>query len=60
MRAELDKLQAGFPDGIHYVIGVDTTDYVRISIEEVIKTLIIAICIVIGVIYVFLQKYRLP
>lgn len=30
----------------------------RISIEEVIKTLIIAICIVIGVIYVFLQKYR--
>ena len=52
VRAELDKLQAGFPDGIHYVIGVDTTDYVRISIEEVIKTLIIAICIVIGVIYV--------
>lgn len=58
VRAELDKLQAGFPDGIHYVIGVDTTDYVRISIEEVIKTLIIAICIVIAVIYIFLQKYR--
>ncbi len=58
VRAELDNLQAGFPDGIHYVIGVDTTDFVRISIQEVIKTLILAIVIVIGVIYVFLQKYR--
>ena len=58
VRAELEKLQAGFPEGIRYVIGVDTTDFVRISIEEVIKTLVIAIVIVIGVIYVFLQKYR--
>lgn len=58
VRAELEKLRLAFPDGMDAVIAVDTTDFVRLSISEVIKTLVIAIVIVMGVIYVFLQKYR--
>ena len=58
IRAELETLKSGFPEGIDYVIAVDTTDFVRISIQEVIKTLIVAIFIVVGVIYGFLQQYR--
>jgi multidrug efflux pump len=42
------------PDGIEYVIALDTTDFVRLSIEEVIHTLFEAIVLVVLVVYLFL------
>jgi HAE1 family hydrophobic/amphiphilic exporter-1/multidrug efflux pump len=58
IRARIDELSQFFPPGLEAVYPVDTTPFVRISIEEVIKTLIEAIALVFLVMYVFLQNIR--
>ncbi|WP_043582492.1 efflux RND transporter permease subunit [Geminisphaera colitermitum] len=47
-----------FPPGMKVVPAYDTTPFVRISIEEVIKTLIEAIVLVFLVMFLFLQNIR--
>lgn len=47
-----------FPEGVQYVIPFDTSPFVQISIEEVVKTLIEAIILVFGVMFLFLQNWR--
>ena len=54
----LDQLAPFFPPGLKYVYPFDTTPFVRISIEEVLKTLFEAIVLVFIVMYVFLQNFR--
>jgi hydrophobic/amphiphilic exporter-1 (mainly G- bacteria), HAE1 family len=56
--AELERLSARFPPGMKYQIAVNTTDVVRESIWEVLKTLAEAIGLVVLVIFVFLQTWR--
>jgi multidrug efflux pump len=58
VRKTMEQLKKSMPDGIEYVIALDTTDFVRLSIEEVIKTLIEAVVLVILVVYLFLQNFR--
>ncbi len=41
-----------------YVVALDTNDFVRLSIKEVIKTLFEAIVLVVLVVYLFLQSFR--
>jgi len=41
-----------------YVVSLDTNDFVKLSIEEVIHTLIEAIVLVVLVVYLFLQSFR--
>lgn len=53
--AELSKF---FPHGMTAVFPYDTTPFVKISIEEVIKTLAEAILLVFLVMYLFLQNFR--
>ncbi len=57
-RATMDELSKRFPDGMEYVIPYDTTMFVKESIKEVLMTLAIAIILVIGVIFIFLQDWR--
>jgi len=47
-----------FPEGMDYVIPFDTTPFVLISIEEVVKTLGEAIVLVFFVMLLFLQNWR--
>jgi HAE1 family hydrophobic/amphiphilic exporter-1 len=56
--AELDRLAAAFPPGMRYLVSFNTTDVVEASIEEVLKTLVEAIILVVLVIFVFLQTWR--
>ena len=58
IRAAMEKMKQTMPDGIEYVIALDTNDFVKLSIEEVIKTLLEAMVLVILVVYVFLQNFR--
>ncbi len=58
VRKTLSELKRSMPAGIDYVIALDTTDFVRISIEEVMHTLFEAILLVILVVYLFLQSFR--
>ncbi len=58
VEARVEELAEFFPEGIEYVIPYDTTPFVEISIEEVIKTLVEAIFLVFLVMYLFLQNLR--
>ncbi|MCB1401366.1 MAG: efflux RND transporter permease subunit, partial [Rhodobacteraceae bacterium] len=58
VRARMEELKQFFPDGVVYTIPYDTTPFVRISIEEVIKTLFEAIGLVFLVMLVFLGNIR--
>jgi hydrophobe/amphiphile efflux-1 (HAE1) family protein len=55
---QLDDLAQHFPAGIEYKIPFDTTRFVQVSIEEVIKTLVQALVLVLLVVYLFLQSFR--
>ncbi len=58
VRKKMEELKATMPDGMDYLIALDTTDFVRLSIKEVIHTLIVAVILVIFVVYLFLQNFR--
>ena len=58
VRAKMDELQPSFPQGVTWFSPYDTTTFVKISIEEVVKTLIEAIILVFLVMLVFLQNFR--
>jgi multidrug efflux pump len=58
VRAKMDDLSKYFPAGVKYDIPYDTSLFVQISIEEVVKTLLEAILLVFLVMYLFLQNIR--
>jgi multidrug efflux pump len=58
VKAKIAELQAGFPPGLKIVYPMDSTPFIKISIHEVIKTLIEAILLVVVVMFVFLQNWR--
>ncbi|HYO51897.1 multidrug efflux RND transporter permease subunit [Archangium sp.] len=55
---ELDRLSQQFPPGLEYRPGNDTTLAVRASVNEVVRTLVEAIALVILVIFLFLHGWR--
>ncbi|HYL92618.1 MAG TPA: multidrug efflux RND transporter permease subunit [Alphaproteobacteria bacterium] len=58
VREELARLSQHFPPGLKQQVVFDTTIAVADSIQEVLKTLIEAVAIVILVIFLFLQGWR--
>jgi HAE1 family hydrophobic/amphiphilic exporter-1 len=58
VRTAMHDLAQDFPQGVHYEIPYDTTEFVQESIKEVVETLLIAIALVVAVIYLFLQDWR--
>jgi len=58
VRAKMEELSKYFPPAMEVVYPYDTTPFVRISIEEVVKTLIQAIFLVFIVMFIFLQNIR--
>ncbi|HED3714578.1 TPA: multidrug efflux RND transporter permease subunit SdeY, partial [Serratia marcescens] len=58
VKDELAKMAPFFPQGMKVVYPYDTTPFVKISINEVVKTLIEAIILVFLVMYLFLQNFR--
>ncbi len=58
IKVKMDELKHRFPEGIAYEIPYDTSDFVKASIWEVVKTLGEAMILVILVVFVFLQNWR--
>ena len=58
LRAEMAKLSGRFPTGLTYEVALDTTLAVTAGMEEIIKTLVEALILVIIVVFVFLQGWR--
>src|SRR5271165_6654168 len=54
----LETLKQRFPHGLDYVISLDTTQPVTAGIQEMVKTLLEALGLVILVVYLFLQSWR--
>lgn len=52
------QLEQNFPPGLTAVVPYDTTPFVVLSIEQVVKTLIEAIVLVFIVMFLFLQNWR--
>ena len=58
VRAKMDDLKRFFPAGVSYTIPYDSSRFVKISITEVVKTLLEAVALVFVVMYIFLQNFR--
>jgi multidrug efflux pump len=56
--AKMRQLKKRFPPGLDYAIGHDTTPFVRESIKDLVRTLLIAVGLVALVVLVFLQNWR--
>jgi HAE1 family hydrophobic/amphiphilic exporter-1 len=56
--ATMDELAKSFPPGMTYRVVYNTTDFVQQSVDEVVKTLLEAVVLVVIVIILFLQSWR--
>ncbi|WP_186474107.1 efflux RND transporter permease subunit [Psychrobacter sp. KCTC 72983] len=56
--ARMAELETNFPAGLSSVVPYDTTPFVKLSIEQVVNTLIEAIVLVFIVMFIFLQNWR--
>jgi len=54
----MKRLAQRFPDGLRYDVPYNTTRFIEVSVEEVIRTFIEAIVLVVLVVFVFLQNWR--
>lgn len=58
VNAKLDELSKNFPAGFKHTIAYNPTEFIEVSIQEVIKTFIEAMILVIIVMYMFLKSFR--
>jgi multidrug efflux pump len=58
VKAQMSELKQRFPEGIDWEVPYDTSDFVKASIIEVLKTLCEAMVLVVLVVFLFLQSWR--
>jgi multidrug efflux pump len=58
VRKRMEELSAFFPRGMKWEIPYDSSRFVRISIGQVVETLLEAVALVFLVMYLFLQNWR--
>ena len=57
-KAEIEKISKRFPKGVSYVIAYDPTEFIVVSLKEIVTTLVTALILVIVITYLFLQNWR--
>ncbi|THD57964.1 efflux RND transporter permease subunit [Phenylobacterium sp.] len=58
VRAAITERAKSFPPGYEYAFPNDATDFIKLSVREVVQTLLEAIVLVVIVMFVFLQSWR--
>ena len=58
VKAEIDRIAAGFPSDVKVAYPYDSTPFVRLSVEQVVHTLVEAVVLVFLVMFLFLQNWR--
>ena len=58
IRAQLPFLKAVLPQGIQFNVVLDRTTTIRASVQDVERTLILSICLVVAVVFIFLRSAR--
>jgi len=56
--ATMNELKKSFPADIDYVVPFESITVVKVSVHEVVETLVIALALVIIVVFLFLQSWR--
>ncbi|QQL51302.1 efflux RND transporter permease subunit [Mucilaginibacter ginkgonis] len=56
--ATMEQLKQSFPAGIDYVVPFESVTVVKVSVKEVVETLLIALLLVTVVVFIFLQSWR--
>ncbi|MBV9527418.1 efflux RND transporter permease subunit, partial [Sphingomonas sp.] len=58
VKAKVEQFAPQMPQGYAYAYANDTSDFIKLSVKEVVKTLLEAIVLVVIVMFVFLQSWR--
>lgn len=58
VNAAIEEMSRNLPEDVEFIIPYDSTDFVRISIKEIIETLFMTFTLVILVCYLFLQNWK--
>ena len=58
VRERMEQLQPYFPQGVKWSIPFDSSRFVKISISQVVETLVEAVVLVFLVMFLFLQNFR--
>ncbi len=58
LNKKLKEIQLDLPPDIQYKMSYDSTQYIRASIFEVEETIVIAFCLVLSIIFLFLRDWR--
>lgn len=58
VKKTMEELSKEFPMGLEYSIPYDTTKFIKVSMEEVTKTIFEAALLVVLVVFIFLQSFR--
>ncbi|WP_428508622.1 efflux RND transporter permease subunit [Roseateles sp.] len=58
VKERMAELQAYFPEGVAYEVPYDSSKFVKISITQVVETLVEAVVLVFLVMFLFLQNWR--
>ena len=58
LNEKLKEIQHDLPEDIQYKMSYDSTQYIRASIFEVEETIVIAFCLVLSIIFLFLRDWR--
>lgn len=58
VRQTMEELKRDFPPGLDYEIALDSTKFIKASINEVFHTLLEAVVLVVLVVFLFLQSFR--
>lgn len=56
--ATMDQLKKSFPADVDYVVPFESITVVKVSVHEVVVTLLIALLLVVFVVFLFLQNWR--
>ncbi len=58
LKVKLAQIQRDLPPDVKYQMSFDSTEYIRASISEVEETILIAFCLVLAIIFLFLRDWR--
>jgi len=58
VRRVMEQAKGQFPADLDYIVGLDTTQSITEGIRDIVKTLLIALALVIVVVFIFLQGWR--
>ncbi|MCV4608321.1 efflux RND transporter permease subunit, partial [Escherichia coli] len=58
VKSKIAEFQRQMPQGYDIAYPKDSTEFIKISVEDVIQTLFEAIILVVCVMYLFLQNFR--